>query len=324
MKRAVVAMIMLAGLGWAQPAKKVAMVLKVAGAVTHQSDPVVTGQLWAPGDSIKLASGSQVTVLMLNKGEREEISGEGSLEVASEGLKLHGDCTAKVLSSTQLRLALNGENHRQIGGMVLRDSASVVNNSVLDRIEINSTGLKISRPAEAGNPPILQFSYFKQYEDPILNADGTVVKVPPLGDPKAAISAPVVKGRSQGTRWVWDVPWPVTGPPARALEVLDPAGKTRLLYARVYHASAREQSELEAARKKVADWTKAEPGTIGPAVYLANLLEEKGELEGALEALKPALALQPHDQGLLEMRARLLIDLGRYADAVETLKATKN
>ena len=322
MRRTLVAIIMLAGLGWAQPAKKVAMVLKVAGTVTHQSDPVVTGQLWAPGDSIKMAPGSQVTVLMLNKGERQEISGKGSLEVASEGLKLNG-CTARTLSSTQLRLGLNGENHRQIGGLVLRDSASAVINSVLDQIEIASSGLKISRPAEAGNPPGLQFRYFKLYENPIINPELTSVKVPPIGDPKVCIYAPEVRAQRQGDRWVWDVPWPLEGPPVHALEVLDTAANERRLYTRVYHANAKEQSELSAARKKVADWAKQEPGTIGPAVYMANLLEEKGQLEGALEALKPALALQPKDTGLVQMRARLLIDLGRYADAAAALKAIK-
>ena len=55
----------------------------------------------------------------------------------------------------------------------------------------------------------------------------------------------------------------------------------------------KEQSELSTARQRVADWAQQEPGTSGPSVYLANLLEEKGQLEAALEALKPALALQP-------------------------------
>jgi len=324
MRRAVVALLMLAGLGWAQPAKKFAMVLKVQGTVTNRSVPVLTGELWAPGDSIEMAPGSQVTVLLLNKGERQEISGKGSLEVASEGLKLHGGCAARVLSSTQLKMTLNGENHRQLGGMVLREKTSVVENSPLDQIEIEPGGVKISRPAEAGSPPPLKFSYLSRYENPILKLDLKSVKIPPLAKPTDSLFTAEVKGQKQGNRWVWEAPWPSQGPPARALEVIETATQTRQLYTRIYQSNSQEQSELSDARKQVADWAQQEPATIGPWVYLANLLEEKGELEAALEALKPALTLQPKDEGLVQMHARLLIDLGRYADAAEVLKTAKN
>ena len=54
---------MLAGLGWAQPAKKVAMVLQVQGKVASNSSPVLTGQLWSSRDHIEL--GARVTVLLI-------------------------------------------------------------------------------------------------------------------------------------------------------------------------------------------------------------------------------------------------------------------
>ena len=315
-------MLLVVSLGWAQPAKKVAMVLKVRGSVTNQSVPVITGQFWAAGDSIELGQGSQVTVLLLNQGERQEISGKGSLEVAPDGLSLHGGCAAKVFASSQLKLALNGENHRQIAGMVLRSSAEAAQNSPLDQIEIEPGGLKISSPAGAGNPPRLKFFFLKKYENPILNSDLQRVRMPAMARPADTVSAPEVKGQKQGNRWVWEAAWPSEGP-APALEVFDPASQKRQLYTRIHQTTALQRSQLTAVRKEVAKWAQQEPGTIGPSVYLANLLEEMGQLEAALEALKPALALQPKDQGLVQMRARLLLDLGRYGAAAAALKSIR-
>ncbi|MBS2033826.1 tetratricopeptide repeat protein [bacterium] len=323
MKRTLVGMLILAATGWAQPAKKVAMVLKVDGMVLNHSTPVMTGELWSSGDNIELTPGSKVTVLLLNKGERQEISGKGSLEVGADGLNPKG-CSAKVLSSTQLKLAMNGENHRQIGGMVVRDGAKAVENSVFDRIEVTPQGIRISRPAAAGVPPKLKCYFLDQFYNPVLNGDLKTIKMPPLEAPPQSAFAPLVSGQKQGKRWTWDVPWPLEeAPKSYALEVFPatPEGsKLADLYTRLYHGSSQDQAELAAAKKTVAAWAKREPGTVGPAVYMANLLDEKGQLQEALEALKPALALQPNDPGLLQIQARLLVDLGRYADAAKSLK----
>jgi hypothetical protein len=322
MRRVLVGLLMAVSLGWAQPARKVAMVLKVQGGVSNQSSPVLTGQLWGPGDSIELAQGSQVTVLLLNRGERQEISGKGSLEVAPEGLKLHGGCSARELPSTQMKLALNGENHRQIAGMVLRNAASEPKNSPLDQIQLDPGGVKVSCPSGSGSPPSLQFYYLKKYDNPILNSDLQRVRMPALTKATDVLAAPEITGQKQAERWVWEAPWPSQGG-AVALEVLDPATQSRQLYTRVHQPDSQQQSELSTAREKIASWTQQDPGTIGPSVYLANLLEEMGQLQAALEALGPALSLEPKDEGLVQMKARLLIDLGRYADAADTLRTAR-
>ncbi|MFN8612768.1 MAG: tetratricopeptide repeat protein [Vulcanimicrobiota bacterium] len=327
MKR-VIAAVLMAGLAWAQPGQKVAMVLKVEGKVLNQQGAVVTGQLWAPGDKIQLTQGSRVTVLMLNKGQRQEIGGLGSVEVAAGGLKLQGRCTARDLASTQLRLALTGDNHRQIGGMVLRGASKKLANSVFDQIEVDAHGLKISRPAQEGAPPKLQFCFLDQYYIPALNKDLKSMEMPPMENLPQPAFAPQISGKAEGQRWTWEVPWPLEDPSRsyglKVIPVENPTPKDPLLYTRVYHSSDQEQKDLAAAREQVKVWKKKEPGSQGPSVYLANLLDEKGQLQAALEALKPALSQNPHDSGLLQMRARLLMDLGRYAQAAQALKAVKN
>ncbi|MBS2034504.1 hypothetical protein JST97_05940 [bacterium] len=319
MRKSLVGLLILSSLGWAQPARKLAMVLRVQGSATNGSLPVVTGQLWAAGDSIQLAPESQVTVLLLNQGERQEISGQGSLDVAADGLKLHGGCRSRLLSSGQPRLALTGDNHRQIAGMVLRGAASVVENSPFSRIEVLPQSIKLSRLAESGSPPPLRFVYLSRYSNPILGFDLQSVKMPTPARPSDALFSPEIKATRQGELWVWESPWPLEGPNVQALEVVEPGTERRQLYTRIYRCSPQEQSELAAARARVTEWARQDPESIEPSVYLANLLEDKGQLEAALEALKPALALQLEDEGLVQMHARLLIDLGRYQDAAEVL-----
>ncbi len=76
-----------------------------------------------------------------------------------------------------------------------------------------------------------------------------------------------------------------------------------------------------AAREQVRQWIEREPQSPEPWVYLASLLEEKGFLEEAVAGVNTALKLQPNDQGLIDMKARLLLDLGRYWQASQ-LKPT--
>ena len=325
MKRRLVGLFILAGLGWAQPAKKVAMVLQVEGKVVSDSAPVMTGQLWSSGDRIELGAGSRVTVLMLNRGERQEITGQGSLEVLPAALKLAGKCASKVLTSTQLRLALNGDYHRQIGGMVLRDAVAQVKNSTLNRVEIAPEGVKVSCQAGAGEPPQLKFYFLDHYVGPVLNADLNGLKMPDQSEPPASAFSTQVTAQKQAGRWVWQVPWPLEDPPkSYALEAFPTKEpKSLQLYTRVYHSSPQDLSELAVARQKVAAWAGREPSSTGPSLYLASLLEERGQLQNAIQALEPALALKPHDPGLAQMKARLLLDLGHYADAAQTLQAVR-
>jgi hypothetical protein len=158
----------LAGFTLAQPApKKIAMVLKAEG-----SPEVLTGQMWSDGQKVELPAGAQVTVLLLNKGERVQLTGKGSVNVSSRGLALQG-VQSKTLASTQVRLGLNGENQRQIGGMTLRKPAASGQpwDSQLDRVEISDQGVALSRPAGEGDPPRLEVFYLEREHLPSLASD---------------------------------------------------------------------------------------------------------------------------------------------------------
>ncbi len=301
--------LLLAGVALAQPApKKVAMVLKAEG-----SPEVLTGQMWSDGQSIDLPAGSRVTVLLLNKGERLELSGKGKVQVSTRGLSLKG-VQSKSLASTQVRLALNGENQRQIGGMTLRRVASKPWDSSLDRVEVTPEGLTLSRPDGKGAPPPLKFVYLDQETMPTLLSNFETVAE--SGRPAKSVFATQVSGHEVGGRWQWQAPWPLEDTPkAYSLRVFDPSSQKLSLWTRLYHASAQEETELAAARKQVAQWSQLEPKSPQPWVYLANLLEEKGFLEEALAATDSALSLRPGDPGVLNTKARLLLDLGRYSQA---------
>ena len=301
--------LLLAGVALAQPTpKKVAMVLKAEG-----SPEVLTGQMWSDGQSIDLPVGSKVTVLLLNKGERVELTGKGKIQVSLRGLALKG-VKSRSLESTQVKLALNGENQRQIGGMTLRKAASKPWDSALDRVEVSSDGLTLSRSAGAGSPPSLEFVYLDQETMPTLMSDFQSVAEAKL--PTQSVFTTQVQGKQVGSRWQWQAPWPLEDTPkAYSLRVFDPSSQKLSLWTRLYHASAREEKELTAAREQVAQWSRREPQSPQPWVYLANLLEEKGLLEEALAATESALSLRPGDQGVLNTKARLLLDLGRYTQA---------
>lgn len=318
-KRNLVALV-LAGVALAAPTpKKVAMVLKAEGLSN-----VLTGQMWSAGEIVELPQGSKVTVLLLNKGERLLLSGQGRVEVSSGGLTVKG-AQSKKLSGTQMKLALTGENQRQIGGMTLRDQPPPPPppkyNSVLDEVEISEAGVGVSRPAGTGEPPRLQFVYLDAQAMPGLSTDFEAIKK--LEVPEKSVFTTQVAGRKRGQRWVWQAPWPLEDPPrSYSLRVFPVASGPMQLWTRLYHPGPEEIKQLAAAREQVKQWSGREPGSPEPWVYLANVLEEKGRLEEALEALKPALALRPKDKGLLEMKARLLMDLGRYLKAYQALPRT--
>ncbi len=313
MLRRSLVMLWLAGMALAEPMhKKVAMVLKVEGKTS-----ALTGQMWSAGDRIDLPADSKVTVLLLNKGERVELSGAGRVEVSNSGLTLEGG-SQKKLSTTQMKLALTGENHRQIGGMTLRAQKPQPPkyNLALDRVEVSEGGVRVSRPAGSGAPPRLQFLYLDPEEMPSLTADFEALTRSKA--PDKSVFTTQVEGRKEGTRWVWQAPWPLEEPPkSYSLRIFPVASGPMQLWTRLYHPGPAEKKELAAARDQVQQWSQREPGSVEPWVYLANLLEEKGRLEESLGALNSALALRPKDQGLLEMKARLLLDLGRYLQAYQ-------
>lgn len=293
------------------PTRKIAMVLNVQG-----TTEVLTGQLWSVGERIDMPEGAKVTVLLLNQGQRLELTGKGSVKVAPDGLKLEGTHSTR-LASTRTRLALNGENQRQIGGMVTRtDVNKAAWNSLLDRVEISAQGVTLSRPAGSGSPPQLQFFYLDPQDMPTLGEDfrELAASVPPS---KSVLSTEVA-GQKVGSRWQWQAAWPPgQASKSYSLRVFELPVKKFQLWTRVYHPAQQELQELAAAREQARQWSAREPRSPEPWIYLATLLEFKGHLEEALLALKSAQRLRPIDRGLKTMQVRLLLDLGRYQQAAQ-------
>ena len=294
----------------AQPhPKTVAMVLSVRG-----NPDVLTGQLWSAGDHIEMPAGAKITVLLLNKGQRMELSGKGNVAVSEQGLQVRGT-TAKELSSTQVRLSLNGENQRQIGGMTLRNvDVSSLWNSPLERVDLSSEGITVSRPVADGAPPRLLFVYREAEAMPTFTDSFQALLNSPV--PADSVFSTEVSGLKVGTRWQWQAPWPLEdAPKAYALRVFQLPSKKLLLLTRLYRPVDQEVQEMLAARQQAQKWAEREPRSAEPWVYLATVAEDKGRLEEALAAVQRAMGLRPADLGLAAIKVRLLLDLGRYRQA---------
>jgi hypothetical protein len=315
--------------GVAQTPGKVAMVLKISGPVTQELagivDPVSTGQMWSQGSTIRVPAGSRLTVLLLQRGERLEIEGGGELKVNADGIKISG-CKSRTLPSSQHKLALSGDNHRPIGGSTLRgDKLKDVSTSI-DQVEVvggDEPGIRLSQPALAGSPPKLKFTYFRYFSPISLSPQFEIVQQAFQDTSGESVWSTSLTAQQKGQRWQWLLPWPIEpAPQTYGLLVVNPTGsdKTPQLYTRVYHATAQEEAELTQIGKDVEAWVQREPNNSEPWVFYANLLEEKGHLQEALEAVDRALALQPRDAGLTQMKARVLLDLGRYQRAVQLLR----
>ena len=136
--------------------------------------------------------------------------------------------------------------------------------------------------------------------------------------PAVSVFSTRTEGRKVGSRWRWIAPWPQQDPlKSYQLRVYElPSQKLQLL-TRLYRAGAQEIRDVAAAGEQARQWARREPGSVEPLVYLSTLLSDKGRLEESLTALNSALALRPADKGLLQMKVRLLLDLGRYRQAFE-------
>jgi len=299
-----------------------AMVLKVDGPVLAGKTKVLTGQFLDQSSSLQLPAGATVTVLMLNKGQRLEIKGKGNLKFNASGLELQG-CTSRVLGSNQQKLSLTGENHRAIGGAVLRDLIESLPTTLLDKIEVLDGAkpvLLVSRPAAEGTPPILRFAYTTNFTRPSLENHGrAVVRLPSFVD----VEFTHVPGEVAESRWQWRIPWPASDHKTFSL-TLKPLDKDEpLLYTFVYLTSPQEEKELRSVARETQQWSAREPKSIQPFVLYAGLLAERGRLEEARQQLDKALAIAKKEPGLLQMKASVLTELGRYQQAGALLKSTR-
>lgn len=301
----------------AGPARQ-AMVLQSEGmASSRNGEAVVTGQIWSQGERVKVPNKSTLVVLMLGKGKRMKVVGPAEIQVESGGLKVSGK--VEELGPVGARLALTGENHRQIGGMILRkgeESASKLPTCAFDRISVGPQIL-VSGPAPGGATPaslVVEFSS-EFYEPGLFGSNLERVT------PGAAFSVQVVSPELEASRVSYPVNWPNLPPGASfAMRVLSEDGSQELLYTRLRRPGVSEEQELKAMESETLSWAEQEPKSIAPWVVYANALEERALLSPALEAVERGLSLRPMDIGLLEQKCRLQLDFGNYEEAMKTLK----
>jgi len=317
----------MATLGWAGESRK-AMVLRADGpqaSLTQEGkkSPVVRGQMWNAGDRISLPAKSTLTIMLLSKGKRLQVEGPANVTLQNDGLDVKDGGKVRELKSVEHKLSLSGENHRQFGGMTVRNAQEVKADPYrlrLDRVEFSSGAaplVVVSSPPDSGRPPTLMFQFYDSFSRPNISADGRLA-IQNFGDQAYAARevAPVVKDG----RWEYRVEVP--GEEAArtlGLRVFNLENK-ELLYTRLYAPAQEDLDILEAARRNTEQWVELEPSSSDPWLVYACILEEKGQLTQALEALESALKYAPKDPGLLRLKTTLYLDLGRYSEALDLFK----
>lgn len=81
----------------------------------------------------------------------------------------------------------------------------------------------------------------------------------------------------------------------------------------------RADGDLEAAERLFKDWADYAPTSIDAHLTLAELLLERDDRQGATEHYDRLVALDPAKLAHAMARAQVLLDLGRYAQAVDGL-----
>lgn len=97
----------------------------------------------------------------------------------------------------------------------------------------------------------------------------------------------------------------------------DAHAKLALAYGRLY-AIRRDPGALDLARGNCEHALALDPGMVDARLSLAFLLEQTGNVQGALDEIKKTLALDPSNPRTLLWLAQIYTRLNRWADAEET------
>jgi hypothetical protein len=311
---------------WAR-APRQAMVLKVQGKhVFHSkevySEQASTGQMWTAGDELELKEGASITLLELSKGRQLEITGPGTVRVTPGGLEVSRASTRE-LSKVAHKLTLTGENHRQIGGKTVRNAGSAATSELhlnyeMLKIDGGQLVLRVPRPFPREE---LRFEFYEGYQPWTLLDDGTVLKPDQEFAPRP-VEEVLARASATAGDLLWKVPLPKspTGKPW-GIMVRDRSEENSpvLLYTRVAELSTSESKEIGELKQETQAWAAREPQNAAPWLVYATFLEEKSQLREAAAAADRALKLRPKDKGLLQLKARLLADMGDYQGASRVL-----
>jgi hypothetical protein len=323
-----VSLALLSGLAWGQPPSK-AMVLESSGSAQLKSgrieEKVLTGQIWREGDSVVVQPNSQLTVLVLGKGERLTIAGPAKVAIGPKGVTVNGGA-AKGRTVVQHKLALTGENHRQIGGNSLRDTEPAqALSSKMDSVQISMDAhpvVTLSRKASGTPARPVVVTVESEFVRPDLSQDlRSVVR----GKQRRVFATIAAEGVLRGDSAVYEAKLPAGEPGTLlALRVRDEQSGDELLYTRLYYPLPTDRQLVTDARRDAEQWAKKEPNSAAPWLVLAQVLEEKGQLMQARDAVIKALTLRPKDEGLLQMKARLEMDLGDYVNAARSVELARS
>lgn len=308
---------------WAEPMRKL-MVLTTEGKpskVTRsgKGSDVLRGQMWEAGDWVKIPAGSTVTVLTLSKGERQKLQGPLEVKVEASRLSLSGAGKSESLRSVEHKLALSGENHRQVGGAAIRGSAPQNSDGLLDRVEYlpGKSVVVLSGPRGKGPAPVALAQFYDHFVKSNISVGRTLLR----GEMASPFVAREVAAQAGGDRWVYRIELPALEPgQTYGLMLLDERSKEEILYTRIHHLESKDWQALEEAKSNTEAWAQREPQSPEPWLVYACVLEEKGQLWEALQALDKALQFAPQDPGLLHLKGGLLLDLGQYAEASQILE----
>lgn len=321
-------MLLFTGLAWTQPASK-AMVLESTGSAQLKSgriqEKVLSGQIWREGDTVVVEPGTRLTVLVLGKGERLTIAGPARVVIGARGVTVNGGLV-KGKTVVQHKLALTGENHRQIGGNSLRSVQSADQLSAkLDTVHISMDVrpvVTVSRKTSETPGKSVVFTLESEFVKPDLSVD---LKSVVRGEARTTFASVPADAVIRDGLATYRATMPASDPGSMvALRVRDEQSGEELLYTRLYYPLPGDSKALAVARRDAEQWAKKEPNSPAPWLVLAQVLEEKGQLDQARDAVSKALVLRPADEGLLQMKARLEMDLGDYLNAAKSVNAARS
>ena len=296
------------------------MVLKTTGPVPRSLD---VGIFLAADQEIEVPAQCSLTLLVLGKGSRVKISGPCKAKLHGQQIEADGKGHVQDVAGTPHRLRLNGENHRQVGGQVLRIPLESKNANCAWHLGVTpfpGATLRIAGPATPSKPA-LKLSVYGEYTKPNVDFVLDAGFRQGLGKPLATPPLPVPVRENDS--WVYSLELPSAWKGRSLGLLLEQEGKP-VLYSPLYAWSQADSERLQQCKQETLAWAKQEPQSIEPWVVYAVQAEELGQLQEALDSVQEAIGRAQKantvEPGLYATAARLQFDLGQYKSAVSSVQ----
>lgn len=308
MKRLLTCILLGLQLGWAQTAGHAFMILGHTGTFSRELD---TGRVFQENEKLSLPAGSQVTLLILGQGKRVSVSAGSDDEVwVEQGAVRTHSARVNPIEGNHHRLHLTGDNHRQVAGLVVRAAYEHKVESTPYTVEVTPQMLQIScaknSPAAAST---LNLEFYFPYRPQSLNErlDGlTGLRTEPKERLHSARLVGSEEGEKRCYRYLFPSDW------AEREWGVKLSGGPHDFYFPIYVPTEEHLEELKRLQKDTSP--------EGLLIYAAAA-EEVRQPTLALSALEKVIANRPDDDpGLYVWRARLQLDMGKYAEAITSMK----